>query len=176
MNKEELISLFENPNLNWDQTCTVILSLLDVTRRDLYSIVPILADMHPKTLLQLLHRLNPSLKIFMILDEKYESIFAESGYNLIYYSIFVNDKNTALLLKLFCQIFNLTTFRPVIEGKKISFDGCYQDEENILSSNLYRVFSDAAQMFPENEQNLKKPSLLIQKGRSLPDCLSIDLL
>jgi hypothetical protein len=162
LNENELGYLLENPNLNWAQTCTAVLHLLDLKHRTFLQINPILAQNHPKTLLPLIPRLDPTLKLIEIFNPKHEIAFTESGYNLIYSSNFVSDNNTVLLLKLFCQVFSLKNFRPVIEGKKINLEGCIFDEEEVLLGNLHQVYLETVGTYPSKDgQNLKKVGQLV---------------
>ena len=158
LSEKDLTSLLELPELNWDQTCTVVLNLLDMNYRTFLVIIDLLAEKHPKTLLPLLPKFSPDFKekvIFNLNDKEKENLFRESGYDVIFPAETVSEEQSINLLRVFCAVFGLKNFKPQIGGRKIGFEG--SSDESLILGVLHIVFWDTCkQLQTENQPLFKK--------------------
>jgi hypothetical protein len=149
LNSRDLAALLKSPNLNWDQTCNVLLNLLDMNYRTFSIIVGVLAENHPTTLLPIPPKLDVKFRELELDHIKNAKLYEQSGYRL-------NWPMHAKVLNLFCAIFNLNNYRPQFGGKRASFDIFHPDDEKFLIKILHELFTNMANLFqtriPQLEQ------------------------
>jgi hypothetical protein len=145
LNNREFVTLLETPNLNWDQTCNVLLNLLDMNYRTFSIIVRVLAENHPTTLLPIPPKLDVKFRELEFDHRKNVKLYKRSGY-MLHFPMHIT------VLNLFCSIFNLNNYRPQFRGKRCSFEDI---DEKYLIPLLQEEFGKMDKYFPFNIPHIK---------------------